>query len=153
MSITNYEKYMPEASAKGKLVNYQEYSAETKAAAEIIPFGSAVQLSADGQTITTVKASGAPYGVALATEIHDWVTNADDQKYLQYDAVAVVRKGVIWVEAGEDIITGDGVKVDPATGKFYPADTATTGVVTFPSAIFKSSATAGSLVQLEINLP
>ncbi|WP_438800605.1 structural cement protein Gp24, partial [Acinetobacter baumannii] len=50
MAITNYDKYMPEAGGRGKLANYQDYSADTKAAAEVIPFGAAVQLGADGET-------------------------------------------------------------------------------------------------------
>lgn len=153
MAITSYDKYMPEASGKGKLANYQDYSAETKAAAEVIPFGSAVQLSATGDAVTVMKASGKPYGIALASEIHDWVLETDDQKYLQYDAVPIVRKGVIWVEAGEDIICGESVKVNPATGKFHPADSITTDIIAFPSSVFKTNASAGALVQIEINLP
>ncbi|MEH7214774.1 hypothetical protein V7079_22715 [Priestia megaterium] len=153
MAITSYDKYMPAAGGKGKLANYQDYSADTKAAAEDIPYGVAVQLGTDGETITRVKAGGKPYGVSLAQEINDWVLKADDQKYLRYDPVAAVRKGVIWVQVDEDVVIGDGVVVDPTTSNFRPADTATSGVIAFPSAAFKSSAQAGGLVQLEINLP
>lgn len=153
MAITSYEKYMPEANGKGKLANYQDYSADTKAAGEVIPFGAPVQLGTDGETVVNVKAAGKPYGIALAQEIHDWVTGASDENYPKFDPVAVVRKGVIWVEAGEDVITGELANVNPTNGKFYASDTATTGTVSFPSATFKSKAVAGNLVQVEINLP
>lgn len=153
MPITNYDKYMPEASGKGKLANYQDYSADTKAADEVIPFGAPVQLGSNGETVTNVKAGGKPYGIALAQEVHDWVTGANDQNFPQYAPVPVVRKGVIWVEAGEDVITGELANVNPVNGKFYASDTATAGTVVFPSATFKSSASANQLVQVEINLP
>jgi hypothetical protein len=151
--ITEYGKYMPEASRAGVLANYQDYSADTKAAEEVIPFGAAVQLGADGEGVATVKAAGKPYGIAIASEVHDWVNNADDQHYKQYKPVAVARKGVIWVNAGEDVLTGEAANVNPANGKFYASDTVTVGTISFPTATFKTKAAANSLVQVEINLP
>lgn len=153
MAITTYDKYMPEAGGKGKLANYQDYSADTKAAGAVIPFGAPLQLGPDGETVVPVASGGKPYGIALAQEVHDWVTNANDQNYPQYAPVAVVRKGVLWVEAGEDVITGELANVNPANGKFYASDTATAGTIPFPTATFKSKAAAGGLVQVEINLP
>jgi hypothetical protein len=153
MSITTYDKYMPEAGGPGKIANYQDYSADTKAAAEVVPFGSPVQLDVTGEKVTQIKAAGKPYGIAIAQEVHDWVTNANDQNYPLNAPVAVVRKGVIWVEVAEDVITGKSANVNPANNKFYPSDTATAGTIAFPSATFKSKASAGSLAQVEINLP
>lgn len=151
MAITEYGKYMPEAAHAGKLANYQDYEADTKAAEGSIPFGAAVQLGADGEGVIPLKTEGTPFGIALATEVHDWVRNADDQHYKQYDAVAVVRKGTIWVEAGDDVMTGEAAAVNPSNGKFYPADTE--GAIAFPTATFKTKATAGNLAQVQINLP
>lgn len=151
MAITNYDKYMPEAGHAGKLANYQDYSADTKAAEEEIPFGAAVQLGDDGDGVTKVKKDGEPYGIALATEVHDWVRDADDQQYKKNIPVAVVRKGVIWVEAGEDVKAGEKVAVDPDDGKFYKegADDA----IEVPTGRFKTKAKKDNLVQLEINQP
>lgn len=151
MPITQYDKYMPEAGRAGALANYQDYSADTKAAEEVIPFGAAVQLGTDGDGVTQVKAAGKPYGIAMATEVHDWINNADDQHYKKYKPVPVIRKGVVWVNAGEDVLTGEAAAVDPTTGKFVGTDAA--GAIAFPTAVFKSKAAAGSLVQVEINLP
>lgn len=153
MPITEYGKYMPEAQRAGALANYQDYSADTKAAEEVIPFGAAVQLGADGEGVVTVKAGGKPYGIAMAQEIHDWINDADDQHYKQYKPVAVARKGVIWVTAGEDVLTGEAVNVNPVNGRFYASDTATAGTIPVPTGAFKTSAAAGALVQVEINQP
>lgn len=150
MPITSYDKYMPIAGGPGKLANYQDYSADTYAATEVIPYGAAVQLTVDGTGITLLKTGGTPIGIALAQEIHDWVLKADDQKYLVNQPVAVVKRGNIFVTAGGDIITGNTVKVDTTTGKFVASGA---DVIAFPSAVFKAIATADQLVQIEINLP
>ncbi|AKG05529.1 hypothetical protein AAV35_012720 [Salimicrobium jeotgali] len=152
MPITNYGKYLPEATGKGKLANFQDYSANTKAAAEVIPYGVAVQLGTDPETAVPF-AGGSFEGVALAQEVHDWVNQADDQKYKTQTPVAVVTKGVIWVEVIEDVVASDKPVVDNTTGNFRPDSTATTEVTALPSARFRSSAAAGDLAQLEINLP
>lgn len=150
MSITNYDKYMPVAGKAGQLANYQDYSADTYAAKEVVPYGAAVQLTTDGTGITPLKAGGTPIGIALAQEIHDWVLKADDQKYLVGQPVPIVKRGNIFVTAGGDIVTGNAVKVDPATGKFVATgETA----IAFSSAVFKANASADNLVQVEINLP
>ncbi|WP_406944493.1 hypothetical protein ACJA3J_15075 [Halobacillus sp. SY10] len=153
MAITEYNKYMPEAQGKGKLANYQDYSAETKAAAEDIPYGVAVQLGTDRETVS-VFAGGSPVGIALAQEPNDWQDpNANNQLYKAQMPVAIVRKGPIWVEVEEDVNIGDKAVADNSTGNFRPEGTATSNIVAFPTAVFKTAALAGELAQLEINLP
>lgn len=150
MAITNYGKYMSPAGGPGKLANYQEYAADTYAAKEDIPYGAAVQLSVDGKCVTQVKAGGTPIGVALSRGIHDYTTNADDQKYTVGQPVAVMKRGNVFVVAGGDVTNGAAVKVDPTTGKFVmTGDTA----VTFSASVFRAAASADNLVQIEINLP
>ncbi|GKV70274.1 hypothetical protein NCCP2716_27720 [Sporosarcina sp. NCCP-2716] len=151
--ITQYDKYMPEASHAGKIANYQDYQADTKPASEKIPFGAALQLTADGESVSTVKTGGKPVGIALASEVHDWINNEDDQHYKQFNPVAVVRKGTIWVRVGEDVIAGEEANVNPEDGRFYAADTATVNTIKFPTAVFKTKAKLGGLAQLQINLP
>ncbi|MFF5994273.1 hypothetical protein AAGS61_05900 [Lysinibacillus sp. KU-BSD001] len=150
MPITEYGQYMSPAGGPGKLANYQEYAADTYAAKEVIPFGAAVQLSMDGKGVTPVKTGGTPIGIALSRGIHDYTTNADDQKYVVGQPVPVVKRGNIFVVAGGDVTNGAAVKVDPATSKFVATgETA----VAFGSAVFRANATADALVQIEINLP
>lgn len=151
--IKEYGKYMPEASHAGKLANYQDYRADTKPASEQIPYGAALQLTADGEAVSTVKTGGKPVGIALASEVHDWINQADDQHYKQFNPVAVVRKGTIWVTVGEDVIAGEEANVNPENGLFYAADTGTLNTIKFPTAVFKTKAKLGGLAQLEINLP
>ena len=149
MPITDYSKYMSQLVSRA-ISKLSRHSADTYAAKEVIPFGAAVQLNANGTGITTLKAGGTPIGVALARDIHDYTTNADDQKYLVDQPVAVVKRGNIFVIAGGDVTNGAAVKVDPATGKFVATgETA----IAFSSAVFRSHATENSLVQIEINLP
>lgn len=149
MPITNYGQYMSPAGGPGKLANYQDYAADTYAATEVIPFGAAVQLHAGGG-VTPVKTGGTPIGVAMATGIHDYTTNADDQKYLVGQPVPVMKRGNVFVVAGGDVTNGAVVKVDPATGKFVGTGES---AITFPSSVFRAAAVANGLVQIEINLP
>lgn len=152
MPINTYGKYMSEAKVKGKIANYQDYSALTKAGAALIPYGAAVQLGADRKTV--VKFTGGSFeGIALAQPIHDWVNDADDQHYKAESPVAVVTKGVIWVEVEEDVLPGDAAVIDNTTSNFRPSTTATATVTALASARFRSAAVAGDLAQLEINLP
>lgn len=148
MAITEYGQYMPTAGKPGQLANYQEYAADSYPAKEIIPFGAAVQLNSDGTGVVPVKADGVPIGIALAREIHDYTTNADDQKYLVGQPVPVVKRGNIFVVAGGDVTNGAAVQVDAATGKFV-----TSNGVDFSRAVFRANAVADALVQIEINLP
>lgn len=152
MPITTYGKYMSEAKVKGKLTNYQPYSALTKGAGALIAFGIAVQLGVDRETVVPF-AGGNFEGIALAQEPHDWVNNADDQNYPAQTPVAVVTKGVIWVEVEEDVLNGDAPVIDNTTGNFRPSTTVTATITALPGARFRSAAVAGELAQLEINLP
>lgn len=148
MAITEYGKYMPIAGSPGQLANYQEYAADSYPAKEIIPYGAAVQLSADGTGVIPVKTEGSPIGIALSRGIHDYTTNADDQKYLVGQPVTVVKRGNIFVVAGGDVVNGTAVQVDADTSKFV----ASAGIP-FAQAVFRSNATVDTLVQIEINLP
>ena len=148
MAITEYGQYMPIAGSPGQLANYQEYAADSYPAKEVIPYGAAVQLSADGAGVIPVKTGGSPIGIALSRGIHDYTTNADDQKYLVGQPVPVVKRGNIFVVAGGDVVNGTAVQVDADTGKFV----ASAGIP-FARAVFRSNATVDTLVQIEINLP
>ncbi|QGG51446.1 hypothetical protein GDS87_10955 [Lysinibacillus pakistanensis] len=59
-----------------------------------------MQLSADGTGVIPVKTGGLPIGIALSHGIHDYTTNANDQKYLVGQPVPVVKRGNIFVVAG-----------------------------------------------------
>lgn len=150
MSITNYPDYMQPAGKPGQLANYQDYTADTFAVEEKVPFGAAVQLNATGTAITQIKAGGTVIGVALAQNIHDYVEKKDDQNYPVGEPAAIIKRGRIFVVAGGDVINGQAVKVDPAAQKFVSSGE---GAIDVKNAVFKNNATADQLVEIEINLP
>ncbi len=157
MPITSYDQYMSEELGKGVIAEYRSSHADSKAAGGDIPFGVAVELGATNKNTVVQFAGGVPYGVAVARHFNEYVntTDAEAKKYVQYEAVPVLRQGVIWVEVVEDVTAGQKAVADNATGNFRATTTdgTTTFGVEFPGAVYKSSAIAGGLAKLEINLP
>lgn len=157
MPITNYEQYMPQELGKGKVASYHDHRADTGAAAEDIDWGVAVQLNATNPNkVETYDGTGKFQGVAIANHYAETrlanVSDSVNGKYSAGDAVSYLRRGIIFVEVLEDVVKGDEAVIDNATGNFRPADTTVTeksGVI----GVFKSSAAANGLAQLEINLP
>lgn len=150
MPITNYPDYMQPAGKAGQLANYQDYTADTFAPEEKVPFGAAVQLNTTGTAITPIKTGGTVIGVALAQNIHDYVEKKDDQNYPVGEPAAIMKRGRIFVVAGGDVTNGQAVKVDPTAQKFVASGE---GAIDVKNAVFKSNAVADQLVEIEINLP
>ncbi|MFL1997357.1 hypothetical protein VYF65_003121 [Lysinibacillus irui] len=148
MPITNYPDYMQPAGKAGQLSSYQDYTADTYAVEQTVPFGAAVQLNTTGTAIKPIATGGTVIGIALAQNIHDWVEKKDDQNYQVGEPAAIVKRGRIFVVAGGDVINGQAVKVDPATQKFT-----VDGEIGINGAVFKANASANQLVEIEINLP
>lgn len=148
MPITNYPDYMQPAGKAGQLSSYQDYTADTYAVEQTVPFGAAVQLNTTGTAIKPIATGGTVIGIALAHNIHDWVEKKDDQKYPVGEPAAIVKRGRIFVVAGGDVINGQAVKVDPTTQKF-----SVDGEIGINGAVFKANASANQLVEIEINLP
>lgn len=156
MPITKYPQYMDEPLGIGRIGLYPEHRADTLAAAETIPWGSAVQYAANpeqGEVYDGVR----PFrGVAIAGHHAEYrvadVNNDIVGQHLQYDAISVLRKGAIWVKVLEDVVKGDAAKADKTTGNFRPGGTATT-TVSGVIGEFKTSALANGLALLEVNLP
>ncbi|UZH06391.1 structural cement protein Gp24 [Heyndrickxia coagulans] len=157
MPILSYEQYMPEELGKGKVASYHDHRADTEAAGAPIDWGVAVQRKADDpEHIVTYDGTGKFIGVAIAniyaeTRLPD-ISQGVDGHYEQYDVVPVLRRGIVFVEVLEDVIKGDEAVIDNATGNFRPKGTATTAV-SASVGVFKTSASAGNLAQLEVNLP
>lgn len=156
MPINNYFEYMDQPASKGKVATYAEHRADSAAAGAEIDWGVAVQYSAaNPNQVVTYDGTGGFVGVALAGLYAEYDVPAGqetDGKHAQYDAVSVFRKGTVWVEVLEDVTKGQGAVVDNTTGNFRPADTAT-ATVSEVVGVFKTTAQADGLAQLEINLP
>lgn len=157
MPITDYREYMAEELGKGKIATLNDYIAESGAAAENIDWGVAVQYNAaNPNRIETYKGTGRFAGIAVANHYAEYrlasVADDIDGHYVANDAVSYLRRGIIFVEVLEDVIKGEDAVIDNATGNFRPSDTATiekSAVV----GVFKTSASANGLAQVEINLP
>jgi hypothetical protein len=157
MPIMDYREYMTPELGKGKIASYHEGHADTGAAGADIQWGLAVQLSASNPNqVIPYDGTGNFQGVAMAnhyaeTRLSD-VSQFIDGHYVANDAVSYMRRGIIFVEVEEDVIKGDNAVIDKTTANFRPA---TTTVTTVSGVIgsFKSSAPAGNLAELEINLP
>lgn len=70
--------------------------------------------------------------------------------YPQYSPVSVLRRGVIWVTAGEAVAAGDAALYNDTTGAIVK--TAGAGVIAIPGGKFELDAANGALVPLRIDL-
>lgn len=157
MPITNYSQYMPEELGKGKVSSYHDHRADSAAASETINWGVAVQLNATNPNkIDTYDGTGKFVGIAIANHFAETRVTSDvdtvQGAYQANDAVSYLRRGIIFVQVLEDVIKGEDAVIDNATGDFRPSDTATVAKSAVVG-IFKSSASANGLAQVEISLP
>ena len=146
MTIPMPRKYMDAEGGIGKIANYQGTQMDTKFSGEVIPFGS--PLEAIGSEVKMFS-TGVFFGVAVAKNFVDEIPYDNGDKVGEYrlkQPVPVLRKGTIWVKATEDVVESE--QAMPSDDGFKKA----TGIADAVG-IFQSSAAAGNLVMLQINLP
>lgn len=146
MSIPLPQKYMRPEGGIGKLANTQATQADTLIASEKIPYGSPIAAT-NGEAATF--STGDFFGVAIAQDYAEEITYDNAEKvgaYPIHKPVAVLRKGSIWVKVDEDVVMNEKAAAS-ATG-FKKSVDATDAI-----GIFQSSAQAGGLAVLQINLP
>lgn len=145
MPIPYPEKYMQPELGLGKLANYQNTQADTKVAGESIPFGSPVE--ATGGEVKAF-ATGTFFGIALADNFVKEIGYDGADKVGEYPKskpVPILRKGSIWIKVTEDVEESEPAAA--TTGGFKVGTTGDT------IGIFQSTAQAGGLAILQINLP
>jgi hypothetical protein len=162
MPINSYEQYMTPETGKGKLASYHDEHAETFGAGADIPWGLALKQSPDDpdKVLKYDGAAGSAFvGVAVANHFAgeyrvDDVSTGEitGTAYPTGQPVTVLRRGIIWVEVLEDVIRGKQAVVDNETGDFRQKGSAT-ATVSDTVGVFRTTAQAGNLAQLEINLP
>lgn len=162
MPINSYEQYMTPETGKGKLASYHDEHAETYSASENILWGLAVQSNAsdpDKVDVYDGTVTDGFVGVALANHfageyrVEDVSTDPiTGTAYAAGQPISVLRRGIIWVEVLEDVIRGKQAVVDNETGNFRQKGSAT-ATVSDTVGVFRTTAQAGNLAQLEINLP
>ncbi|MBC1935186.1 hypothetical protein HCA69_02325 [Listeria grandensis] len=150
MSIPVGQKYMKPEGGPGKLANYQGTKADSTAAGDEIRPGAAVQVVEE--VSSPLKDGGSFYGVAIAQNFTTTFRADKNGNYSKYDAVPVLREGTIWVEVDEDVKASEKAVANTDTANFLPSTTSKT-TKTEVIGMFKTTAHAGNLAQLEINLP
>jgi len=115
-----------------------------------IAFGIAVARGSADRGV--VVGAGATVGLFVGITYRDntLVSSAAD-KYLQRQLAGIMIRGDIWVTAIAAVTPADPVRADPATGTLGVA--AGTGIVTLPNARWMTSAGAGGLAILRLNVP
>lgn len=146
----------------GCVVDAVDTVRESKAAAAAVPFGTLVcrrASPADGQDVcanpaATADVTARAYGIALRDETRKHTTG-----YETNDQVTYLRRGRIWVTVEDNVVGGAAAFVrftveapDLQLGTFR-SDADTDKAVALPGAIFRTSASAGGLAVVEINLP
>lgn len=112
--------------------------------AEGIGFGKvAVQGTADNQVVDS-EATVKFVGIAVLD------TTRPTGKYEQYETVAVMKKGVIVVQASEAVAVGDPVYYTPATGVLSKTSTSNTLIA---GAQWDTSTSGAGLAALRLNTP
>lgn len=154
------QSYQPAPTGSGRIAEGTMHtSANTMAAENTIQYGQAVKYGTDKEN--QVKAwDGAEENDQLAgIALHGLTGDLDNEQYLQGNPVPVFKKGVVWVKVSENsagVIAGKRAAVRN-DGYFdaAPLGAATNGVYgsEIDGSEFLTSASAGELVKVSINLP
>lgn len=152
MAIQIGQEYMRPEGGIGKLANYQDTQSDTAAVGAVtIKFGQAVQVDED--VAVPLTTGGSLFGIAIAKDyVAEITAGAKTGVYNQYEALPVLRKGTIWVEVDEDVKSGQTALANTVTGNFLPSNTVLT-TKTEKIGSFQSTAYAGDVAMLQINLP
>lgn len=149
MTIPYPEKYMKPELGIGKLANYQDVQADSKVVgAGGLGFGLGVQVLED---VAKPFTDGQFFGISYAKNYVDEIPYGDVEKtggYKEYEMVPILRKGSMWVKVENDVLSGEAAKV-VSGGNFDKAIVGTDTVI----GTFQSTASAGNLAILQINLP
>jgi hypothetical protein len=120
-----------------------------------IPFGKVVMLGTDPtRQVKAYSGSAVPIGIALADDTKGFTRDANGNPvqaltYKDGDPVQVLKQGTVFVTVAANVTAGKAAKVK-ADGDIV--DESGTGT-TIPGSIFRTSASAGQIAELEINLP
>ncbi len=155
MTQLKYDLYQGVAHA-GLIYDIEPHRIITKAAEGGIRFGSAVIPGTDVEKqVRAPDPAGLEHFRGIATSTWAKEQNlAGAGEYIGGNAVNVLKQGVVWVEVNQDVVIDDAayfvITAGIDNGKFRKDNT---GAELVPTGVFRSSASAGELAQLEINLP
>ena len=113
---TSYTETIP-AGFPGMVANGETSNRITRTCEDAagIPFGVPVYRGTGDHGCTRTPTAGALLGITIATSAQALVAGQDADEYAQYDNVAIMTQGVIWVTAGEAVTDG-AAAYDTGTG-------------------------------------
>lgn len=128
---------------EGMRANMEPFITVSRIAEDVegIGFGKVCVLGDADNTVTDAEANKKFEGIAVL----DPSQPADT--YAQYSTVAVMKKGVIWVQASVAVAKGDPVYFVPATGVLTNVSTSNTQI---PNATWDSSTAGAGLAKLRL---
>lgn len=141
---TSYSETIP-AGFPGMVANGETSNRITRTCEDAagIAFGKAV-FRGSGDHGCTATPSANLLGITIATSALALVAGADADEYPQYENVAIMTQGVIWVTAGEAVTDGAQAYV---TGAGAIVDTSTSNTI-LTGWFFDTTAASGELVKL-----
>jgi hypothetical protein len=109
------------------------------------------------RTGTDVTDPGFALGIALHTQAVENALTGDDLGYDPQSAVSILRKGEVWVQVEDAVSEGGQAYVRHVAGAgeqlgAFRSDADGTDASALPTGYYRSSAAAGELAKLEINL-
>ena len=163
---TTYQQYFDRAKA-GLVADIRTAILESFAAETELNFGMATVAGTNPEK--QVKKPSTAGEVFRGITVAEWTmeqkltgapasTTDSIGKFIQYDMVPILRRGLIWVKVIQDVIVDDAAyfmhsSPAPADNGYFRKDTAGGQADLVPTGVFRSSALAGELALLEINLP
>lgn len=144
---TSYSETIP-AGFPGMVANGETSNRITRTCEDAggIGFGKAAfRGSGDHGCTATVGTSATFLGVTIATSAQALVAGQDADEYAQYDNVAIMTHGAIWVTAGEAVTDGAQVYAEAGTGDFV--DTSTSNIL-LTGWFFDTTGADASLVRI-----
>lgn len=95
----------------------------------------------------TITVSGSPAsGNILGLSVRDTTLGAEKENYTQYDSVAIMDEGVMWVTAGATVTANQPVYWDPSTEKY----TSTVTHIRIPQCEFDTGGALNALVRVRL---
>lgn len=156
MSQTTGYDFTSAVAQAGQMVDTRTRVVETFAAEGTIPFGRIVVEGTDPERqVKLISDAGDNIaGVALFDHTRENALLTNLAEYADGDAVGVVRRGQVWVEAAAAVTTCGVAAYAVATGSNAGKVTPTaSGAAAIPTGVLRSTGDAGDLVKLEINMP
>ncbi|ABR46647.1 hypothetical protein Amet_4362 [Alkaliphilus metalliredigens QYMF] len=155
------QKYQPAATGAGRIAEASMSATARSMAAEGSPikYGKAVKLGTDKEIQVKAWDGAASTDIFAGIALNSVTGDLDNDQYLQGNPVSVLKKGTVWVKVSADSagVTAGQKAAVLEDGDFTaaPLSVDTNGVygVELEGSEYLTSAAAGELVMLAINLP